>query len=221
MKGRNDRGQYESNTWPHRVGDGVDSRCFCCRARQHCNISSRLGVAVAPRWALSAAVQDPADTSTRSASDRLSMLLGRPLGNRARLDFGALAECELLAACVCIWLGRPDARRLVRRAAYQRHTDHGWPALDDPGSTSAAKRHMGYRHSMATHISPGEFHLASLMLLIPQPRLGARVVTQAAPCEHHTAKRPARTPPDRDTRDRERNDRCGSSAAAPDFWTAG
>src|SRR5215472_9229177 len=92
------------------------------------------------------------------------MLLGRPLGNRARLDFGALAECKLLAACVCIWLGHPDARRLVRRAAYQRHTDHGGPALDDPGSTSAAKRHMGYRHSMATYISPGKFHLASLML---------------------------------------------------------
>jgi hypothetical protein len=35
---------------------------------------------IAPRRALSAAVQDPADTSIRSASDRLSMLLGWPLG---------------------------------------------------------------------------------------------------------------------------------------------
>ncbi len=61
-------------------------------------------------WGLSPAVQDAADTSIRRASDSFSMLLGRRLGNRARLDFGALAESELLATSFCLWPDRSDAR---------------------------------------------------------------------------------------------------------------
>ena len=127
----------------------------------------------------------------RSASNRSLNASGEALGNPARLDIGALAERELLAACVRIWPGRPDARRLVRGAGHKGHADHGRPTLDNPGSTSAAKPRMGYRHSMATHISSRRIHLASLMLPTPQPRLGSRVVTQAAPCQTTAGRRPA------------------------------
>src|SRR5262245_3184808 len=72
---------------------------FCRRPRQHQSISSRLG------WLLHLATlyrrsTRPADTTIRSASDHLSMLLGRRLRDRARLGFGTLAGCELLAACI-------------------------------------------------------------------------------------------------------------------------
>ena len=107
-----------------------------------------------------AQVQDAAVTSFRSASGSLAMLLGRPMGNRARVDAGASAARELLAACVRVWPDRAAARWLVRRAAHQRHADHGWAALADPGGASAADRHMGRWHGMAidmpsTRISPG------------------------------------------------------------------
>jgi len=91
------------------------------------------------------------------------MLLGWSLGNRARLNFDALAERELLAAYVFIWPDRSDARGLVRRAAPQRYAAYGWTALDDPGGPSAAKRDMGFRHGVAAKISPKQFQVASLM----------------------------------------------------------